>query len=106
MLNLLGSSSSHLGAIVGGAVGGVISVIIAVVLATFCVLRHWRKASVQIPQSANEELVVDVSSSAMPLKLYDPDDPSTYPPPLSEITRVPAPTFRPHPLIQSTVLPR
>ncbi|KAI9063449.1 hypothetical protein FKP32DRAFT_717151 [Trametes sanguinea] len=53
--------------------------------------RAKRQASVQIPTASKEDLIVDISSPASPqMKLYNPDDPSTYPPPLSDIARVTA----------------
>ncbi|OSD01792.1 hypothetical protein PYCCODRAFT_475745 [Trametes coccinea BRFM310] len=51
------------------------------------------QTSVQPPPTSKEDLLVDIPSPGSPLKLYDPDDPSTYPPPLSEIARV-APNVR------------
>ncbi|KAL7282026.1 hypothetical protein ACG7TL_003493 [Trametes sanguinea] len=54
------------------------------------------QTSVQPPPTSKEDLLVDIPSPGSPLKLYDPDDPSTYPPPLSEIARVAPNMAAPH----------
>ncbi|KAH9894141.1 hypothetical protein C8Q73DRAFT_505165 [Cubamyces lactineus] len=101
-------SSNHLAAIIGGVVGGVCAVAILVMLGLFLVRRRRRRRhddgagpGIQrrlsrrkhgLPFGPQHETSVtqqmwsdDKGASTVVFKLYNPDDPSTYPPPLSEI---------------------
>ncbi|KAI0334891.1 hypothetical protein GY45DRAFT_1058714 [Cubamyces sp. BRFM 1775] len=101
-------SSNHLAAIVGGAVGGVCTVAVLIALGLFLVRRRRRRRhddgdgggmgrrlsrrrrglpfAPQLETSAAQQTRYDEKgASTLVFKLYNPDDPSTYPPPLSEI---------------------
>ncbi|KAJ8487483.1 hypothetical protein ONZ51_g4144 [Trametes cubensis] len=86
-----GKKSTNIGAIVGGAVGGVVG-LIAIGLVIFFWMRHRRNAARDAPTgpldlTAGEhghyvEKPFEHEAMAAPLpspKLYDPDDPSTFP---------------------------
>ncbi|KAI0662923.1 hypothetical protein C8Q70DRAFT_479720 [Cubamyces menziesii] len=103
-------SSNHVAAVVGGAAGGVCAVAVLIALGLFLVRRRRRRRhddgdhgrgigrrlscrrrglpfGPQLETSATQQLRGDDQgvSPTFVFKLYNPDDPSTYPPPLSEI---------------------
>ncbi|KAJ3552377.1 hypothetical protein NM688_g4181 [Phlebia brevispora] len=95
----LTSHSSHIGAIVGGAVGGAAGALL-IIAGMFIVLRGQRaRSSSEVPPQeatfreafvvqpeASPTLTLPVSEPPMtPMKLYNPDDPSTFPPNIPEL---------------------
>ncbi|KAJ7641508.1 hypothetical protein FB45DRAFT_900379 [Roridomyces roridus] len=79
---------SHAGAIAGGVVGGVVFVVISI--AAFWFIRR-RQRDAAPSSSAPGEITPSRSTTQMP-KLYDPSDPSTFPPSLSS-GRVQSPAY-------------
>ncbi|KAJ3552378.1 hypothetical protein NM688_g4180 [Phlebia brevispora] len=99
------SHSSHTGAIVGGAVGGAAGALL-ILAGVYIALRRPRAqpSSENPPQEATfrEAFVVQLESSPAvtlpvseppmtPMKLYDPDDPSTFPPNIPDLPHGHAP---------------
>ncbi|KAJ7510060.1 hypothetical protein B0H11DRAFT_1173923 [Mycena galericulata] len=89
---------SDAGAIAGGVVGGVVLLALACIGA-FCVIRRRRKgvAPSQMPMGYNATGQITPFSSAIQTpKLYDPADPSTFPPSVSsayQSSRVQSPSY-------------